>query len=173
MAEYHLLTIWRINAPLTQVYNAIYDSLHWPDWWPGSEKVETIADGNSDGTNNIRRYSWRGNLPYPIIFNVRATCIRNQEAIEGMAEGDLEGLGRWHFSREGAVSVVCFEWHVRSTKWWMNLLAPFARSIFIKNHMQLMDQGGKGLASLLDSPLESQKSVVVATHSTWLGQHRF
>ena len=26
MAEYHLLTIWRIEAPLEEVY--------WPDWWP-------------------------------------------------------------------------------------------------------------------------------------------
>lgn len=77
MAEYHLLTIWRINAPLTKVYNAIHDSLHWPDWWPGSEKVEAIADGKSDGTNSIRRYAWRGKPPYPVVFDVRATCIRN------------------------------------------------------------------------------------------------
>lgn len=159
LTEYHLLTIWRIKAPLTQVYDAIHDSLRWPDWWPGAEKVETIADGDSDGIGSIRRYAWRGKLPYPVVFNVRATFIRKQEAIEGMADGDLQGTGRWRFASEGEVSVVHFEWHVHSTQWWMNMLAPFARSIFIKNHGRVMAQGGKGLAALLQSPLLSQESI--------------
>lgn len=34
MAEHHLLTIWRIEAPLEEVYAAIHNSQHWPDWWP-------------------------------------------------------------------------------------------------------------------------------------------
>lgn len=29
MAEHHLLTIWRIEAPLGEVYAAIHDSPHW------------------------------------------------------------------------------------------------------------------------------------------------
>ena len=33
MAEYHLLTIWRIEAPLEEVYATIINSLNWPDWW--------------------------------------------------------------------------------------------------------------------------------------------
>lgn len=31
-----LLTIWRIEAPLKEVYAAIHRSPRWPDWWPGS-----------------------------------------------------------------------------------------------------------------------------------------
>lgn len=159
VAEYHLLTIWRIDAPLPQVYDAIYDSMHWPDWWPGAEKVEQIADGNGDGIDNIRRYSWRGKLPYPVVFEIRATSINKLVAIEGLAEGDLEGIGRWRFSRKGKISVVRYEWHVRSTKRWMNLLAPLARSIFINNHARVMAQGGEGLARLLGSSLVSQKNI--------------
>ncbi|MBS1138666.1 MAG: hypothetical protein H6R13_119 [Proteobacteria bacterium] len=159
MAEYHLLTTWRIKAPLTQVFDAIHDSLRWPEWWPGAEKVEPITDGDPNGINNIRRYSWQGTLPYPVVFDVRATCIKKHEAIEGRAEGDLEGIGRWRFSCEGQVSVVRFDWHVRSTKWWMNLLAPIARSIFISNHVRLMAQGGESLAALLQSSLIHQKSI--------------
>jgi hypothetical protein len=75
------------------------------------------------------------------------------------AQGDLEGIGRWHFLNEGAVSVVRYEWHVRSTRWWMNLIAPFARSMFIRNHGVLMRQGAEGLARLLDAPLVSQESI--------------
>ncbi|MCG2577621.1 SRPBCC family protein [Dechloromonas sp. XY25] len=159
MAEYHLLTIWRINAPLTEVYNAIHDSTRWPEWWPGAEKVEPIASTEGDGVNGICRFSWRGRLPYLIVFDIHATRIKKLVAIEGRATGDLEGVGHWRFSRRGSISIVRFEWHVRSTKWWMNLLAPLARSIFISNHVRLMTQGGEGLAALLRSPLVSQKSI--------------
>jgi hypothetical protein len=93
------------------------------------------------------------------VFDIRATRIENLVAIEGTAEGDLEGIGRWHFSRQGTVSIVRYEWHVRSTRWWMRLIAPFARPLFIRNHARIMVQGGEGLARLLGSPLVSQESV--------------
>lgn len=159
MAEYRLLTIWRIEAPLEKVYAAIQNSLRWPDWWPGVQKVEQAAAGDADGINSVRRYFWQGQLPYRVVFDVRATRIEALVAIEGRAEGDLEGSGRWHFSREGKVSVVRYEWHVRSTRWWMNLIAPLARPMFIRNHARLMAQGGEGLARLLDAPLLSQQNI--------------
>ncbi|MDO9007378.1 MAG: hypothetical protein Q7U80_04070, partial [Thiobacillus sp.] len=58
-----------------------------------------------------------------------------------------------------AVSVIRYEWHVRSTRWWMNLIAPFARSMFIRNHGVLMRQGAEGLARRLDAPLVSQENI--------------
>ena len=159
MAEYRLLTIWRIEAPLEAVYAAIHNSPRWPDWWPGMQKVEEVAAGDAHGINSILRYFWQGRLPYRMVFEVRATRIEKQVAIEGSVRGDLEGVGRWHFIDEGAVSIVRYEWHVRSTRWWMNLIAPFARSMFIRNHGILMRQGAEGLARLLDAPLLSQENI--------------
>jgi hypothetical protein len=159
MAAYRLLTIWRIEAPLADVYAAIHNSLHWPAWWPGVKQVEQVASGDADGIESVRRYAWQGQLPYRVVFDVRATRIEELVALEGTAEGDLEGVGRWHFSRQGKLSVVRYEWHVRSSRWWMNLLAPFARSIFIRNHAQIMEQGGEGLARLLGAPLVSQENI--------------
>ena len=101
MADYRLLTIWRIEAPLAAVYSAIQNSLGWPDWWPGVQKVEQVTAGDADGIDNVRRYFWKGTLPYRIVFDIRATRIENLVAIEGTAEGDLDGIGRWHFSRQG------------------------------------------------------------------------
>jgi hypothetical protein len=165
VSEYHLQTIWRIDAPLRQVYDAIQDSLHWPEWWPGAEKVELIADGDVDGINSIRRYSWQGKLPYPVIFDVRATRIEAPVAIEGCASGDLKGTGHWHFAHDGEASVVRFEWHVRSTRWWMNLIAPLARPIFIRNHGQIMARGAKGLAGRLGTVLVSQENIDLMAES--------
>lgn len=159
MAEYRLLTIWRIQAPLEEVYAAIHNSLRWPDWWPGVQKVEQMAAGGADGINSVWRYSWQGQLPYRVVFEVCATRIERLVAIEGTARGDLDGIGRWHFSRQDAVSIVRCEWHVRSTRWWMNLIAPVARSMFIRNHARVMVQGGEGLARLLRSSMMGQETI--------------
>ncbi len=94
-----------------------------------------------------------------MVFEVRTTRIENLEVIKGTAEGDLEGIGRWHFARQGALSVVRYELHVRSTRWWMNLIAPFARSLFIRNHTRIMAQGAEGLARQLGATLVSQESI--------------
>ncbi len=159
MAEYRLLTIWRIEAPLEEVYAAIHNSPRWPDWWPGMQKVEPVAAGNAAGINSVLRYSWQGKMPYRVVFEVLTTHIEKLVAIEGTARGDLEGIGRWHFSRQGSLTVVRYEWHVRSTRWWMNLFAPVVRAMFIRNHALIMEQGGEGLARLLKSPLVSQENI--------------
>ena len=159
MTEYRLLTIWRIEAPLEEVYNAIHDSPFWPDWWPGMKKVEQVAAGDANGIDSVLRYSWQGKLPYRMVFEVRATRIERLVAIEGTVHGDLEGVGRWHFFRQGAGSVVRYEWYVRSTRWWMNLIAPFARSMFIHNHGLVMRQGAEGLARRLGSRLAGQENI--------------
>ena len=166
MAEYHLLTIWRIKAPLEEVYAAIHNSPRWPDWWPGVLKVEEVAPGDANGINSVLRYVWQGRLPYRMVFEVRATRIEKWVAIEGAVQGDLEGGGRWHFSNEGGVSVVRYEWHVRSTRWWMNLIAPFARSIFIRNHEVLMRQGAEGLAGWLGAPRVSEENIDLMAEAT-------
>ena len=158
MAEYRLLTIWRFDAPLEVVFATIQDSLRWPEWWPGAQAVEQTAAGDANGINSVRRYAWQGELPYRIEFEVRTTRIEKEVAIEGSARGDLEGFGRWHFSRQGTVSVVRYEWHVRSTRWWMNVSAPLARSVFIRNHALVMEQGGKGLARRLGVALLGQEN---------------
>ncbi len=158
MEEYRLLTIWRIEAPLEEVYAAIQNSLRWPEWWPSVRAVKQLAAGDAEGVNSVWRYGWQGKLPYQVVFEVCATRVEKLVAIEGVARGDLDGFGRWNFTREGVVSIVRCEWHVRSTLWWMNLLAPIARSLFIRNHARVMAQGGAGLSRLLSAPLVSQQT---------------
>ena len=169
MAEYHLLTIWRIEAPLDEVYAAIEDTLRWPDWWPSVRQVEQLAAGNAKGIGSVRRYAWQGRLPYRVAFDVRATRIERNIAIEGIASGDLEGSGRWRFSSQGKLSVVHYEWHVHSKRWWMNLVAPVARSIFVRNHAQIMVQGGKALAKRLKAPLAGQENTDLMAHAVKSG----
>lgn len=159
MAEYRLLTTWRIEAPLELVYAAIQNSLCWPDWWSSVKKVKQVAAGDANGIDSVWRYTWRGRLPYRVVFEVSPTRIEDLVTIEGTTRGDLEGTGGWYFSRQSTVSIVRCEWHVRSTRWWMNLLAPIARPIFTRNHALVMKQGGDGLARLLGATLIGQETI--------------
>jgi len=159
MAEYHLLSTWQIEAPLDEVYGAIHDSLNWPEWWPGLQDVAERAPGDAGGIGSSRRYTWQGALPYVVEFEVRTTRIETLRHIEGLALGDLEGSGCWRFCQQGALCVVQFEWHVRTTKWWWRALEPLARPAFIRNHGLLMAQGAAGLAHRLDARLVSEENI--------------
>ena len=57
------------------------------------------------------------------------TRVDPQVALEGVASGELEGIGRWRFSRRDAISTVRDEWHVHTTRDWMNRVAPVARQV--------------------------------------------
>ena len=99
-SEYRLSTVWRLEAPLHAVWNAIHDSARWPEWWKSVEQVAELETGSSDGIGALQRYTWKGRLPYRVVFDVRVTRIEPLVALEGMASGDLEGIGCWRFSSE-------------------------------------------------------------------------
>ena len=67
----------------------------------------------------------------------------------GEAVGELTGTGRWHLTHDAGLTDVRYDWNVRTTRPWMNLLAPVARPIFKWNHDVVMDWGADGLARRL------------------------
>ncbi|KZE35061.1 polyketide cyclase [Crenobacter luteus] len=147
--EYRLLTRWRFDAPLDAVWEAIYDSANWPSWWRGVERVVDLDRGATDGVGARQRLTWRSVLPYSLTFETRVTRVERLRRLEARVEGELEGRGCWRFSCENGVTEVCYEWHVQTTRAWMNWLAPLARPVFVWNHDRVMREGERGLARLL------------------------
>ena len=45
----------------------------------------------------------------------RIVDIQPLVAVAGVANGDVEGTGRWSFSAQGAITHVRYEWQVRTT----------------------------------------------------------
>lgn len=153
MAEFNFVTIWRIQAPLPRVCDAVSCCREWPQWWKGVEKVEEFDPGDAEGIGGLRRFTWRGRLPYRLVFDVRVTRIVPLTVLEGRASGEVEGRGCWYFSSCGDVTVVRYEWRVNTNRLWMNVVAPVARPLFKWNHHQVMRQGAEGLARLLNARL--------------------
>ena len=145
MARYQFVTNWQFKAPQEKVWDLIFHSEHWPEWWPGVEKVEKIKDGDASNIGAIHRYTWKSRLPYRLIFEMQTTRVEPTSLLEGRAIGELQGIGRWQLSTEGDTTIVRYDWDVETTKPWMNLLAPLARPLFKWNHDVVMGWGRDGL----------------------------
>jgi polyketide cyclase/dehydrase/lipid transport protein len=153
MAEYRFLTTWLLEADREQVWDAIYDSERWPEWWKGVLEAEKLEEGDETGVGQYGRYVWRAKLPYRVEFFIRTTRVERPNLLEGDATGGLAGVGRWHLFEHDSLTAVIYEWNVHTTKPWMNLLAPIARPAFQSNHDFVMRNGGEGLARLLGGRL--------------------
>ena len=153
MASYSFLTTWILDAPREAVWDAdLRDRDAGPRGGAASGEVEKLEHGNGDGIGALYRHEWRSVIPYPVRFETRITRIERPFLIEAIAYGELAGSGRWRFF-DGRETAVTYEWDVRTTRPWMNLLSPVARPVFRWNHNVVMHQGGEGLADLLGARL--------------------
>ena len=153
MAEYAFVTAWRLAAPREAVFAALHDSERWPEWWRGLERVVKLEDGDGEGRGSLGRYTWRSPVGYRLEFDMRITRVERPHLMEGEAAGELTGTGRWRLFEEDGACAVIYDWDVRTTAPWMNLLAPLARPFFAWNHDVVMRWGGEGLARLLGTRL--------------------
>jgi hypothetical protein len=153
VAEYRFLTTWLLEAERERVWDAIYESERWPEWWKGVLEAEKLEEGNENGVGQYGRYIWRSKLPYRLEFFMRTTRVERPHLLQGDASGELAGIGRWRLFEQGGVTAVIYEWNVHTTRAWMNLLAPIARPIFSTNHDYVMRNGGHGLAKRLGGSL--------------------
>ena len=169
MAEYHFVSIWQLQAPVERVWEEIYHVERWPSWWKYVVGVEELEPGAADGVGKRMRLLFRTRLPYTLGFDVRVTCVQPPSELEAEATGELEGTGRWTLTPADGGTVVRYNWDIRTTRRWMNLLAPVARPVFSWNHDELMREGGQSLARRLgadlmlpDTPARQHQSVRAA-----------
>jgi uncharacterized protein YndB with AHSA1/START domain len=149
MAAYEFLTTWCLEAPIERVWDALYESERWPEWWPGVRRVQILEPGAADRVGELSRYTWRSRLPYTLEFDMLTTRVERPFLVEGTAKGELAGHGRWRLFEGAGATAVTYEWTVETTERWMNLLAPLARPVFAWNHDVVMRGGGEGLARRL------------------------
>jgi hypothetical protein len=158
MADYRFLTTWLVAAPIERVWEAIYGIERWPEWWDGVEHVTELFHGEGDGEGTIYRHVWRSKIPYAVTFEVTVSRVQKPHVIEAQARGGLEGTGTFRLFAAPLGTAVTYEWAVRTTKRWMNAIAPVARPVFAWNHHAVMKNGGRGLARRLGVTLVSQAS---------------
>jgi uncharacterized protein YndB with AHSA1/START domain len=147
------VSTWRLQAPIEQVWTALTDLEHLPAWYSGVQEARELAPGDAQGVGRRIRYVIKGRLPLRLAFEATTTRSVPPRDQELRAEGELAGTGRWLLERQGEITTVRYHWDVRTTRPWMNLLAPVARPIFAWNSRGVMLQAGEGLARFLGVPL--------------------
>jgi hypothetical protein len=158
MAEYHFVSIWQIQAPIGRVWDEIYHAERWPSWWKYVVAVDELEPGAADGVGKRQRWLFRTRMPYTLAFESRLTSVQAPSMLEAQATGELQGTGRWTLSSADGGTLVRYDWDVRTTRLWMNLLAPVARPVFNWNHDELMRAGGESLARRLGTDLAYSKA---------------
>jgi uncharacterized protein YndB with AHSA1/START domain len=149
MNRYALVSYWHLDAPIQQVWEALYDVTAWPRWWKFVLAVEDLAAGDATGVGALRRYTWGSRLPYRLSFEMRSTVVDRPYVLAGEAIGELNGTGRWTLRSSEATTTVRYDWNVGTSRPWMNALAPLLAPAFRWNHGQVMAAGARGLASHL------------------------
>ena len=149
MAEYHFVSIWQIQAPMKRVWEEIYHAERWPSWWKYVVGVDELEPGAADGVGKRLHLLFRTRLPYTLGFDVRVTRVQPPSELVAEATGELEGTGRWTLTSADGGTRVRYNWDIRTTRRWMNLLAPVARPVFSWNHDELMREGAQSLARRL------------------------
>jgi carbon monoxide dehydrogenase subunit G len=168
MADYHYVSTWQLQAPIEQVWAALNDLEHLPVWYRGVQQAQELTPGDAQGVGRRVRYVIKGRLPLRLAFEATTTRSDPPRDQELQAEGEPAGTGRWSLDQQGEVTTARYRWEVRTTRPWMNLLAPLARPLFTWNSRGVMLQAGEGLARFLDVPLVA----AAFTAPPWLGARR-
>jgi carbon monoxide dehydrogenase subunit G len=181
MADYHYVSTWQLQAPIEQVWAAIIDLEHLPAWYTGLREARELAPGDAQGVGTRVRYVIKGRLPLRLAVEATVTRVIEPRELELRAEGELAGTGRWSLDQHDGITTARYTWDVRTTRPWMNLVAPLARPMFTWNSKGVMLQAGEGLARFLGVPLvraeftappwpvrQPLRWAVVATLMLWL-----
>ncbi|QOR37757.1 polyketide cyclase [Billgrantia diversa] len=168
MASFEFDTAWDLDAPIEAVFDALTDSLHWPDWWPGLEDVREIEAGDEHGIGRTQCFVWKSRLGYYLRFHIRITRVRSPWLIEGKASGDVAGIGSWQLHEQQKGTRIRYLWQVRTARPWMGLLARVARPLVVWNHHVMMREGRAGLARHLGTlPHSDARRRGLASRERW------
>lgn len=151
-ANYDFHDEWEIHAPVEAAWDLISHSADWERWWPGL-KSAVITNHNPEIIGSSVELRWRSKTGYHLQHRVTVTEVEPDGTIKFRSAGDLIGNGSWQFVRRDRSTHMIIDWHVRTTKAWMNMFAPLLRPVFLRNHDSLMKNGEKGLNRYLQASL--------------------
>jgi len=176
MANYLFVTTTEIAAPAERVWGEVGHLEKWTTWWPGLVGVRELEPGDDDLRGALIEFTFKSRLPYTLSFQGRITRVDPLQRMDIEAVGELEGVAVYELEDRGQVTRQRLTWSVRTTKPWMNALAPVARPFFAWNHDVLMKAGARGLARKLGTevtyfesghPLRRVAIIVPAAMGGW------
>lgn len=161
MTGYQFVSTWRLAAPAAAVFEALARPDGWHAGWRWFAHTEPLTEGDAYGVGGRLRCVVRSPLPYSLTFEIERVAAEPPAMLHERVTGDLEGEGRWELAESRGQTVVWHTWTVRTTKPWMNALAPVARPAFVWAHHVVMRDGARALSTGLEASLLSADSRAV------------
>jgi hypothetical protein len=152
LAQYRFVTKWLLKGTTPENAWEVLKDSNYGDWWHGVT-VHVLEPGDEHGLGELRESLFKTKLPYTLSFKSRVSTLERPSVIEMQAYGELEGTGRYDIRQTNDETEILYTWDVRTTKSWMNLMAPLMRPMFEWNHGQVMHEGAIGLAKRLNAVL--------------------
>lgn len=163
-ARYHFVTSIELATTPQQIWETLARSEDWVHWWRWLEQAEVLDQGDTRGIGHRVRHRVTSPLRYGLTYVGEVNMAEEPVMSRFEAEGDLEGIGQFTLEETGHGSTnITFHWLVETPKTWMNMLAPFARPLFVWNHHRLMDDFARDLAGAVSASL-------IAVHNERIGR---
>jgi len=143
---YRFVTNWRVQAPCEDVADTLEDTDHIARWWPSVYRECTILErGGVHGLGKQVAVTTKGFLPYLIRWRFTVVEENYPYGSRIVADGDLEGEGRWTLRPDGEETAVTYEWTVKANHAFIQRFSWLLRPLFAANHDWTMRQGLLGL----------------------------
>lgn len=162
MAHYMFETDWELTAPIEQVFDVLSHPEEFETWWPSVTRSASLSKGDAGGIGARARYTIRGPLLYSMTFDLKTIEVERPKRLRAVVRGDLVGTGTFSLESAGTGTRVGFNWHVATTKRWMNLAAVVAKPVLAWAHERVMLEGCAAMADHLGASLLWAKSGLAA-----------
>lgn len=161
MARYRFVTELQVRAPVDDVYLLLVEPEGWLDAWPDALRVERTRAGDADGRGRTFEATVRAPMGYRLSARLTTAAVDRPVRLDMVTRGDLEGHGRWDLSERDGVTDVRFDWDVRTTPAWMEVLTPVFRPLFERSHHRVVRHAARAAAASLDAELLHARSRAV------------
>jgi Polyketide cyclase / dehydrase and lipid transport. len=148
-AEYRFVDRWSVQAPLTDVYEVVGNTLGYPTWW-GDVFVSVEGDEGPPRPGRQATIVSRGFLPYRLRWQAQIVEANAPHGFSFTMTGDFVGGGSWTFVESVAGVDATFDFRPRVEKAGVKQLTPVLRPVFRWNHSWAMKRGERGLRKLFE-----------------------
>lgn len=139
---YHFVTRWRIQAPITLLFDILSQPLDLVNWWPSVYvSVTELSPGDSRGIGRVIDLFTKGWLPYTLRWRFRVVAVERPHHIVLTAAGDFIGRGVWTLIEDGDAVLITYDWEVEAHKPLLRRLSFLLKPVFSANHRWAMRQG--------------------------------
>ncbi|MBV8727188.1 MAG: polyketide cyclase [Candidatus Eremiobacteraeota bacterium] len=148
---YHFTTRWRFEGTCEEVSQLLEDTERIPQWWPSVyHRVNVIRQGGEHSLGKIVDVETKGPLPYTLRWRYEVTEVHYPNGSSLVAQGDLDGEGRWQIDQDGKYVDVRYDWNVRANHPFIRRFGWLMRPLFAANHNFTMRDGERGMRAELE-----------------------